>query len=251
MVAWIRTRAKPCRSLNLTAPTRCKLRFHPLRFHGESPLFPHHSVSYSTSLFLSVPFLLHFLLFPSRLYFPSSFPPFLVLPFSFYLRLSFLCPSFFVSRISCFANENLFRYISRSFRTFFSLSFSPLFFLNFFPSHPFSCFFFLLLLSFKFSFSFTSFQSFSVFYLFSFFLFSLRLSFLYFISSFIFLREFHSNRVDTSHVYNPYLVMFAGEKNHGKSSSCSASPRFVLFFFFLVHSSVILYLFETFDRDIL
>lgn len=149
MVAWIRTRAKPCRSLNLTAPTRCKLRFHPLRFHGESPLFPYHSVSYSTSLFLSVPFLLHFLLFLSRLYFPSSFPPLLVLPFSFYLRLSFLCPSFFVSCISCFAN--LFRYISRSFLTFFSLSLFSLSSTTFLP--------FFLSLSFLFPFLFLSFDT--------------------------------------------------------------------------------------------
>lgn len=219
MVAWIRTRAKPCRSLNLTAPTRCKLRFHPLRFHGESPLFPHHSVSYSTSLFLSVPFLLHFLLFLSRLYFPSSFPPLLVLPFSFYLRLSFLCPSFFVSCISCiFANENLFRYISRSFLTFFSLSLSPLFLLQLFRLFSFlsrfcSPFFFylstrvlreenlfflcLLFVSFFSFFKFFSFSSFflflfppaSLFQVFFFFhVFSLLLSFL----SFLFLPFFSS-----------------------------------------------------------
>ena len=215
MVAWIRTRAKPCRSLNLTAPTRCKLRFHPLRFHGESPLFPHHSVSYSTSLFLSVPFLLHFLLFLSRLYFPSSFPPLLVLPFSISVSRSFVPLSLFrasraSSRTRIFFDISLALFLlfslSLSLLSFFynffaffpfSLVFVPLsffifrhacfakrifsfcvfylflslVFLNFFPSHPFSCFFFLLLLSFKFSFSFTSFHSYSVFYLFSFFLF--------------------------------------------------------------------------------
>lgn len=280
MAAWIRTRAKPCRSLNLTAPTRCKLRFHPLRFHGESPLFPYPSISYSTSLFLFVPFLLPFFFLSRVFIFLPLFLSFSSFPF---LSFSFLCFVHLVLR-----DENLLRYISCSFLIF---SFSPLFLLQFFclslsflffllfrlghacfatrvfsfcifPS--FICFFLCFFKNFfpyplsRFFFLAPPFQFFFFSRVFSlllsllsfFFLFFLRLSFLYFISSFIFLREFHSNRVDTSHVYNSYVVLFSEKKI--MVNLVHASSRFVLFFSFrcICWLSKYLYL-QTFDRDIM
>ena len=203
-------------------------------------LFRASRASSRTRIFFDISLAL-FLLFSLSLSLLSFFYNFFAFfPFS----LVFVPLSFFIFRHACFA-KRIFSFCV--FYLFLSLIFFKIFFLLIlFPVSFSSCF---SLSSFLFLSRLFTPSQFFIFSLSSFF--ALRLSFLYFISSFIFLREFHSNRVDTSHVYNPYLVMFAREKNHGKSSSCSASPRFVLFFFFLVHSSVILYLFETFDRDIL